>query len=245
MANSPLELYEKAYRLQYIENNIAEACDIYQTLITEFEHSNECGYAAIQLQKIDANSALQRMSRKPSGAPKALGIVLLVIGCIALLVSASAIYLHFRDVNTLNESSARIGVAVSKMVSGNTDEALQDLQQLKLDLKGNIAPYAISAEIYRLRNDYAQALAEYEQFKGLYPQKFVPETALAAIRQEREQFENRISAESSLKKSSHPQQQKATPARRKKRPTRKRSAPRRNPSGEQPLIVNQDSISFF
>ena len=54
--NSPLELYESAYKAHYIEGNIPEACRMYKTIIDEFPNSNECGYSVIQLQKIQANA---------------------------------------------------------------------------------------------------------------------------------------------------------------------------------------------
>jgi len=60
-ANSPLELYEKAYRLQYDENKIPEACRLYKVIIDEFPDSNECGYAVIQLEKLIAGAASERV----------------------------------------------------------------------------------------------------------------------------------------------------------------------------------------
>ncbi len=60
-ANSPLELYEKAYRLQYEENKIPEACRLYKVIIDEFPDSNECGYSVIQLEKIISGAVSERI----------------------------------------------------------------------------------------------------------------------------------------------------------------------------------------
>ena len=55
LENSSLEIYETAYRLHYIDKRIDEALKYYEVLIREFPDSNECGYAAVHIQKIKAN----------------------------------------------------------------------------------------------------------------------------------------------------------------------------------------------
>jgi hypothetical protein len=60
-ASSPLELYEKAYILQYDEGKTSEACRLYKAIIDEFPESNECGYSVIQLEKILAKNVSDRI----------------------------------------------------------------------------------------------------------------------------------------------------------------------------------------
>ncbi len=85
-ANSPLELYEKAYRLQYDENKIPEACRLYKAIMDEFPDSNECGYAVIQLEKILANTMSDRIV-----VSSRLNTVLAVVAMILSIVSLAAV----------------------------------------------------------------------------------------------------------------------------------------------------------
>ncbi|HMD67844.1 MAG TPA: hypothetical protein VKF42_03130, partial [Chitinivibrionales bacterium] len=82
-ANTPLELYEKAYRLQYDENKISEACRLYKAIIDEFPDSNECGYAVIQLEKLIAGAVSEKIvvsSRRNT----VLAVIALVVSVVSL-----------------------------------------------------------------------------------------------------------------------------------------------------------------
>jgi len=94
MENSPLELYDKAYRLHYVENNVVQAGQLYEALIKEFPESNECGYAVIQLQKIHAREvvdSIEALRRK--GHPLLLVSVVLNIVTLLAVVAVAVLFL--------------------------------------------------------------------------------------------------------------------------------------------------------
>ncbi len=82
-SNSPLELYEKAYRLQYDESKIPEACRLYKAIMDEFPDSNECGYAVIQLEKIIAKTMSERIVVS-SRLATILGVAALAVSILSL-----------------------------------------------------------------------------------------------------------------------------------------------------------------
>ena len=57
MNNSPLELYQKAYKLHYKSNDIEAAYSLYEKIIEQFPEDNISAYASIQLQKIQSNGS--------------------------------------------------------------------------------------------------------------------------------------------------------------------------------------------
>ena len=82
MANSPLELYQQAYKLHYIERKIPDACKIYERLISEFPDSDACSYASIQLEKIKAGRATRELEHP--GATKGPSVSFLLTAVMLL-----------------------------------------------------------------------------------------------------------------------------------------------------------------
>jgi chorismate mutase len=108
LAHSPLELYEKAYRLQYEENNIPEACRIYKALTDEFPDSNECGYAVVQLEKILATTVSERINvASHSNTILSVVAIAISIACLAVLFIGGSIYVKVIDTEIANLSSLR------------------------------------------------------------------------------------------------------------------------------------------
>jgi hypothetical protein len=111
-ANTPLELYEKAYRLQYDENKIPEACRLYKAIIDEFPDSNECGYAVIQLEKLIAGAVSEKIvvsSRRNT--------LLAVLALAVSVISLAGVFLlgnHFaKTINSRLSSLSAVSHAVA------------------------------------------------------------------------------------------------------------------------------------
>jgi tetratricopeptide (TPR) repeat protein len=176
MATSPLELYDKAYRLQYVENRIPAAVDLYKRLIKEFPDANECGYAAIQLQKIKAQNVADTFSEAAPVAGSGKTVRSVVILC--LLLSLGSILLSIFLFKSLSdEKSARkkhLAIALNalgKLSRNDHAEAIQLLDQLKQIDPEAIAPYELSADIYRKQKNLKKAKEEYVTYFKNNPDK--------------------------------------------------------------------------
>ena len=163
--NSPLELYESAYKAHYIEGNIPEACRMYKTIIDEFPNSNECGYAVIQLQKIQANA----VSDSFRSSSMNLGLVqLIVVGlCLILCLSLStAAFFSLKKTKADTEALSLVSQAISLIYAGYESDALEVLNKAKIVSGGKLSvPYLLSANIYINMQQYARAKGEYEVYQ--------------------------------------------------------------------------------
>ncbi len=176
MATSPLELYEKAYRLQYVENRIPVAVDLYKQLIKEFPDANECGYAAIQLQKIKAQNVADSFSDGVHATGSGKTVHPIVIVCL-LLSLGSILVSVFLFKSFSNEKIARkkhVALALNalgKLSRNDYAEAIHLLDQLKQIDPEAIAPYELSAEIYRNQKKPDKAKEEYTAYFNNNPDK--------------------------------------------------------------------------
>lgn len=89
--SSALQLYSTAYRFQYEQNDIKEACRLYREIIRQFPDSNESSYAVVQLEKIGAQEAVK--SLQGSSWQKIFPIAALLFSLIALLIAGTALLL--------------------------------------------------------------------------------------------------------------------------------------------------------
>ena len=175
MTTSPLELYENAYRLHYTEHRIAAAVDLYKQLIKEFPDANECGYAAIQLQKIRAQNVAASFSDTTHAIPeKKTNLVLLI--CVLLSIGSIlfSVYLYrslaAQRLSQKKHASAVMN-ALGKFALNEPEEALLLLGELKkIDPKA-IAPYELSAYILRKQHKYSEARDEYATYFKNNPDK--------------------------------------------------------------------------
>jgi|GEM_PF-847395 len=169
MANTPLELYETAYKLQYIDKKIAKAVAAYKQLVREFPDSNECGYAVIQLQKIKSSELSGGITKEQPSAAHFIAVIAFVFACLSLLACGALTY--YTKV-LLKKERARTTLTIGafgKVVRGEDDEALRILTELKIVDKGDITPFEFAADIHRRNQQYQKALAEYELFFKLNP----------------------------------------------------------------------------
>jgi hypothetical protein len=156
MANTPLELYEQAYHLQYHEKRISDAIKIYEAIIRDFPDSNECGYAVIQLQKVKAGEIARALKKGPTHMYPLL-IVAFMSSFIALLVALVGVLLLFQQVRLEHHRTTLTMAATGKMYCGKEEEALKILDELKSISRKDPLPIELSSDIYRKHNQEIKA----------------------------------------------------------------------------------------
>ena len=182
--NSSLELYETAYKLQYVDGNIPEACRIYKALIDEFPNSNECGYAVIQLQKIQANDIAGRIK---TGMMTKFQGYMIVAGVIACLILSLIAIFSIKRANAQIEALSLVSQALSIMYGGNDNDALELLNKAKALSGGTLMdPYLLSATIYMNMQHYSSAQDEFEAYQKLTGKTDSVFNKLVTIRIEKE-----------------------------------------------------------
>ncbi len=165
MENSSLELYETAYKLQYVDGNVPEACRIYKIIIDEFPDSNECGYAVIQLQKIQANDVADRI--KTGGKPQTFPLIMAMTTVVCVIV-LFFVLLSLKKVHSELQTLSLVSQALSIMYGGSDNDALEILSRAKTLSGGKMsAPYLLSANIYMNMQQYSRARAEFEKYQKM------------------------------------------------------------------------------
>ncbi len=257
--NSSLELYETAYKLQYVDGNIPEACRIYKALIDEFPNSNECGYAVIQLQKILANDVSDRIKTgKKTIIPGAVTAICLVAG----VVVSIAAFLSAQKAKAEIQSLSLVSQALSIMYGGNDNEALELLNRAKALSGGALMdPYLLSATIYMNMQNYGRARNEFETYQKLSGKSDSVFIKLVTVRIEKDKMEKAVlaKADSLAQVSASPAGEanpstatfkpekmspQQAPVKPRPRPEKLRQPPPR-PSRKAAPAANPDSVSFF
>jgi hypothetical protein len=151
MANTPLELYEQAYRLHYHDKRISEAIKLYEAIIRDFPESNECGYSVIQLQKVKAREITRALKKGPANMYPLL-IVAFMSSFIALLVALVGVLLLFQQLRLEHHRTTLALAAVGKMYCGKEEDALKMLDELKGLLANDPLPLELSSDIFRKHN---------------------------------------------------------------------------------------------
>jgi tetratricopeptide (TPR) repeat protein len=171
MENSPLELYETAYRLHYTENRVSDALKYYAALLREFPESNECGYAVIQIQKIRSNDIAKSITatKSKSGPLALIAFILSLVTIVA--ISAGASFLYSKNITAQKKTELAVR-ALGMALNDDYKEALELLSDMKnMSKKDDITPYELSAHIHRKAGDIPKARAEYDLFYRLNPDK--------------------------------------------------------------------------
>jgi len=254
MENSPLELYETAYKLHYAENNLKDAVTYYKQLIKEFPESNECGYAVIQLQKIKAHNVaenLNELTSSSSGASTKSPLVpVAVILSVIALVAVGLVFGTLKK--SVNKEASRAVLALNtagKIMRGEYADALDMISRLKKMNSRDITPYELAADIYRKQNEYADARKEYETFFQMNPDLTPTPSELKYMNLKPHKVAPVVTkkvAPPAPKEVPSPARTKKL-TRRKKRTVKKRTPPppgkAKNSKGL--FIVDPDSISYF
>jgi tetratricopeptide (TPR) repeat protein len=257
--NSSLELYETAYKLQYADGNIPEACRIYKALIDEFPNSNECGYAVIQLQKILANDVSDRIK---TGKKNIVPLLITAICLIASISFAVIALMSAQKAKAEIQALSLVSQALSIMYGGNDNEALELLNRAKVLSGGELMdPYLLSATIYMNMQNFSRARNEFETYQKLTGKSDSVFMKLVTVRNEKDKMEKAVMAKADSfaqspaasageanpsaatfkpERMPPPQQSSVKPRPRLERPRATAPRPSRKASPSVP-----DSVSFF
>jgi hypothetical protein len=251
-ANSPLELYEKAYRLHYDEGDVREACRVYKAIIDEFPDSTECGYAVIQLEKILANTVSENIhvSSRWVSTLAIISLVLSVITCVVVIVMGSV---YVKTLTSRCNSLSLMSQALGKMYKGKDKEALEILDNAKL-VSGykEITPFLLSADIYVKKQQFSRAMAEYDTLKKLSGADAVAAEEIAKAKAEEAMASRSVQQEKpaldsgTLQKPAVEKSEPPAPKEIKVRPKKEsQPAPKPAKSRKAPGAAQRDSVSFF
>jgi len=259
-ASSPLELYEKAYILQYDEGKTSEACRLYKAIIDEFPESNECGYSVIQLEKILAKNVSDRIVVS-SKMPMVLSIIAVAVA-ICCLVSALIVgSIYVKTVNTQMGTLSLVNQALGKLATGKDKEAVLILDNAKISSQSkDPAPYLLAADVYIKRQQYVRAMAELDTARKLSGgETFVKEDLLNSkaeseeaatlhkAPQEPAPVADSASQPKAIQEIESPKQEAVVPPQVKEpkqvKPKKEPTTPSR--SVKQKKQSNKDSVSFF
>jgi cell division protein FtsN len=167
---SPLELYETAYNLHYIDKKISSAVLAYEKLIKEFPESIECGYAVIQLRKI-RSASLSDEIRRSETSQNPFALIAFVFALLAILACGATVW-YFKKL--LDKEKVRTTLttdAIGKVLRGDDDDALRVLAELKNVDKGNVAAFELTADIYRKRDDLEEKKSKQQNFSSQIDEK--------------------------------------------------------------------------
>jgi tetratricopeptide (TPR) repeat protein len=195
MEKTPLELYETAYTLHYVDKKIAEAVTAYEQLIEEFPDSNECGYAAIQLQKIKIGNLSGASLTKASSALHPIAIIALIIACISLIGCGAITYYMKNQITSEHYKSTLAISALSKIFKKDNDRALELLNELKTIDSKDITAFELSADIYRKNRAFKKAYQEYELFFRLNPTRRPSSAELEIMNNDKDAVDNGAQSE--------------------------------------------------
>ena len=146
MADTPLELYEEAYRLHYHEKKIPDAVKIYETIIRDFPDSNECGYAFIQLQKVKAND-ISKMLKKGPASLYPMIIMAFITSLIALTIGIIGTVFLFQQLRLEHHRSTLAMTALGKMYAGSDESALTTIKEMKTASPVDLLAYELASDI--------------------------------------------------------------------------------------------------
>lgn len=250
-ANSPLELYERAYKFQYDENKTQEACRIYKAIIDEFPDSTECAYAVIQLEKILSNAVSENIhvSSKWVNILAVISLAVSIITCVVVIILGS---ISMKAVTSRCNSLSLMSQALGKMYQGKEKEALEILDNAKL-VGGykEVTPFLLAADIFVKKQQYPKAMAEYDTLKKLSGADAIASEEIAKAKVEEQAAASKASVPEKAGLDSSPPQkpevEKVEPPPReikpktKKEPSSSRPAKSRKPQG----AAQRDSVSFF
>jgi hypothetical protein len=258
-ANSPLELYEMAYRLHYDEGRIPEACRMYKAIVDEFPDSNECGYAVIQLEKILA----QKVSERINVSSRWTGVLAVISIVVSICCLVAVILISGMATKTLNARLSSISLtsqALGKLSVGKDKQALDLLDDAKSAAQyKEAAPYLLSADIYMKKQQYAKAMAEYEALRKVSGSETVAKEEMVKAKAEEENAMHRPAVaertiedtqvvQKSVEPAESPKPEPAAPMVREIKPKiKKEPASPARPAKQKKAggLSHSDSVSFF
>ncbi|MBD3420311.1 MAG: hypothetical protein GF398_09370 [Chitinivibrionales bacterium] len=186
---TPLELYEKAYSLQYRQDSENEAFRYYQHLIEQFPESPEAGYAMMHINKIKSKDIVRAIRKSKitfNWIPLSVSAVVLLVALVSSGYHIAATRRIDSFIASLNTSLAQyatfeqethnnikkleyIAQALAQLQLGKRQSALDILAKAKAVATQDATPHIISADIYLASGQVDAALDEYYQMQQRFP----------------------------------------------------------------------------
>jgi tetratricopeptide (TPR) repeat protein len=236
MELSPLELYQKAYKLHYGEKKVDEACAIYQQLLRDHPDSDVAAYASVQMRSVQPEKKPTPSSPRPGSGPHPVVAVLLVINLLAVTAAAVWQFVSLRTVEERLNEQAVLSRALGQITTGNDAEALKLLDRLKALMPQDITPFALAADVYRRNHKYTAARREYELYQRLNPDSPSLSSRIERIIRE----EDAWTAKNKRRRA------RAVDEAERKRVRRAPRRPTRKPDeGKPKLLVDPNELQFF
>ena len=236
MDNSPLQIYKKAYDLQYKEKKLLEAGNIYQELINNFPDSDVSVYASLQLSKIQSNKLSTNTTHKKASS----GWFVLLLLIVNLVLTGGVIFvllMHIQIVNRHKEAILKISQTIGKLYAGKERDALSLLNELKISSRNDITPFVISADIYLKKHDFNKAREEYKALQNICPGNLLVIEGIKRINKEEADYIENQKRMIKLKEVKL-EEKKNKQGKKKVTPRYKKIRPR-------PKIIEQKDITYF
>lgn len=163
----PLQLYRQAYTYHYKEKNEEKAVELYRKIINTFPESEVSTYAMLQLSKIQANAPAVPKHDSERSSSRASVAVLLVINFLFTLSTLLLLSFFVYQGNKKHFVTTKVSQCLGKIAMGKEKEALSLLDEIKLQVKNDITPFLLTADIYLKQNDFVNARKEFETFAAL------------------------------------------------------------------------------
>lgn len=236
MENSPLQVYKKAYDLQYKEKKPLEAGNIYQEIINNFPDSDVSVYASLQLSKIQSNKLSTSVTQKKASS----GWFVLLLLIVNLVLTGGIIFgffIHIQIVNKHKENINKITQTIGKLYAGKEEEALSILNELKITTRNDITPFVISADIHMKKHSFNKAREEYKAFQSLYTGNTLVIAGIERINKEEADYiedQKRIKKHKEIKLDEEKKKQKE-----------KKVTPQYKKIKHRPKIIDNKDITYF
>jgi len=237
MKNTPLQIYKKAFDLQYKENNTEEASSLYRELIRNFPDSDVSFYSSIQLSKMQSHAIPMDTSNKKTTRLWPV-VTLLVINFILTAGMLFAFLTYYQREKKREGTTIKIVQALGKLYAGKDNDALSMLEGLKLSSRNDVTPFVLSAYIHVKNNNFKRAKMELEAYRSLYPADLFVKAEIDKIDKEEEMYRENTE-KTRLVETAPP------PVEERKSEVIIKSAPKYREPEPSPKVIKKDEITYF
>ncbi len=247
MEATPLQLYMKAYNLHYEENNFNEARSIYRQLINKYHGSDIADYASIQLAELSKlqNENSEKISSRHQNKFNRLIIIFIIINFILITGIIAFFNNKLKKYHSNLSAMSKISQVYSKLYAGKENDAFKILNEVKINNKNDITPYAISADIHIKNKDFIKAKNEYEIFNDLSPENTSDKNVAKNISMVEELYKIALEKAAKVKDTSLSDENVAEDDKESVGKVTKKKKKVIAENEEEPEIINKDNVSFF
>lgn len=168
---SSIELYQRAYDLDYRQGDWQYAEDLYKEIIEQHPYSDEKDYAHVHLDRINKlKSNPHDQTLQPVHGNSNAGIAVVAFVFVLMLSVATGFlgYYMARQQRQLNANNIIIHGLTSE-IHGNHNDALNNYKQAQRITPNNDLPFRLSAELYLKNDKFDLAEIEFKRWKLLSP----------------------------------------------------------------------------